>query len=156
MMLSILSGSLIDVLVPSFVSSSGADRKGISRLSSCVSASFWIGLFIYLFLRKVLAGVAKRFLKSLAPTTGHDRADGTRRGVLQRKIKKTDPAKESAEIRDKSEETMDATSPRCCALLTLTAVEHRRAARHKLALQVVSAFKTQNCFCPPRLRFPLQ
>jgi len=63
MMLSILSGSLIDVL-PSFVSSSSADEKGISRLSSWVSASFWIGLFIYLFLRKVSAGVAKKFLKS--------------------------------------------------------------------------------------------
>ena len=37
--------------------------KGISRFSSCISASFWIGLFIYLFLRKVLAGVAKRFAR---------------------------------------------------------------------------------------------
>ena len=61
----------------------------------------------------------KKISESLPPRTGHDRADGSRRGVLQRKIKKTDPAKESGEIRDKSEETMDATSPGCCALLTL-------------------------------------
>jgi hypothetical protein len=60
----------------------------------------------------------KKISESLPPRTGHDRADGSRRGVLQRKIKKTDPAKESGEIRDKSEETMGATSPRCCALLT--------------------------------------
>jgi hypothetical protein len=73
-MLSILSGSLIDVLVPSFVLSSSADRKGISRLSSWVSASFWIGLFIYLFLRKVSAGVAKGFLKSCGELRGRQNA----------------------------------------------------------------------------------
>jgi hypothetical protein len=60
-------------------------------------------LFIYLFLRKVLPGVAKGILKSLVPTTGQNRGDGTRRGMLQRKIKKIDPAKESAETREKSE-----------------------------------------------------
>jgi hypothetical protein len=76
----------------------------------------------------------KKIAESLPPTTRHDRAGATRRGVLQRKTKETDLAKESAEIRNKSEETMGATSPRCCALLRLTAVEHRRAARHKLAL----------------------
>jgi hypothetical protein len=60
----------------------------------------------------------KKISESLPPTTGHDREGAPRRGTLQRKIKKTESAKESAEIRDKSEETMDATSPRCCALLT--------------------------------------
>ncbi len=60
-MVSIVSGSLIDVIVLSFVLSLGADRKGISRLSCCISGPLWIGLFIYLFLRKVLPGVAKRF-----------------------------------------------------------------------------------------------
>src|SRR5205823_11962969 len=61
-MLSVVSGSLIEILVCSFVSSFGADRKGVSRFSSCISGPLWIGLFIYLFLRRVLAGVAKRFL----------------------------------------------------------------------------------------------
>ncbi len=76
----------------------------------------------------------KKIAESLPPTTRRDRPGATRRAVLQRKIEKTDPAKESAAVRDKSEETMDATIPRCSALLTLTAVEHRRAARYKLAL----------------------
>jgi hypothetical protein len=60
-MLSIASGSLIDIFVRSFVSSFGVDVKGISRFSSCISGSLWIGLAIYLFFRKILAGVAKRF-----------------------------------------------------------------------------------------------
>ena len=61
-MLSVVSGSLIEILVCSFVSSFGADRKGVSRFSSCISGPLWIGLFIYLFLRRVLADVAKKFL----------------------------------------------------------------------------------------------
>lgn len=85
---------------------------------------------------EIVSRRGKKISESLAPTTGHDRADETRRGALQRKIKKMGPAKESAETRDKSEETMGATSPRCCALLKLTGVEHRRAARHQLALEV--------------------
>ena len=56
--------------------------------------------------------------------------------VLQRKSRKTDPTKESGEIRDKSEETGDATSRRRGALLILTGVDHLRAARHKLPLKV--------------------
>ena len=55
-------------------------------------------------------------------------------GMPYRKITKVDSAKESAETREKSEETMDAISTRCCTLLTLTAVDHRRSARHKVAL----------------------
>lgn len=54
-----MSGSLIEILVRSFVSSFGADRKGASRFSSCISGPLWIGLFIYLFLRKILLGAAK-------------------------------------------------------------------------------------------------
>ncbi len=73
-MLSIVSGSLIDVLVPSFVSSSGADRKGISRLSSGISASSWMGSFIYLFLRKIGAGVAKDFEILVRTLVGADLA----------------------------------------------------------------------------------
>jgi len=78
-MLSILSGSLIDVLVSSLVSSSSADGKDISRLSSCVSASFWLVLFIYLFLRKVLAGVAKRFLNLYRRPRGTPAPENSRR-----------------------------------------------------------------------------
>jgi hypothetical protein len=87
-----------------------------------------------------LSRCGKKILESLAPTTGHDRTDGIRRGTVQRKIKKMDPAKESAETREKSEETMDATSPRCCALLTLTGVSQRRSARHKVAVSVSFRF----------------
>lgn len=58
-MVSITSGSSIDVLVPSLVSSFGADRKGISRFTSCIPGRLWIGVFIYLFLRNMGAGVAK-------------------------------------------------------------------------------------------------
>jgi hypothetical protein len=76
----------------------------------------------------------KRFLKSLAPTTEARSGYGTGCGMPYRKITKVDSAKESADTREKSEETMDASSPRCCALLTLTAVDHRRSARHKVAL----------------------
>jgi hypothetical protein len=68
----------------------------------------------------------KKISESLTPTTGHHRANGTKRGALQQKIKNVDPAKESAETRETSRETMDATSRRCCALLTLTGVDHRR------------------------------
>src|SRR6476659_5924028 len=76
----------------------------------------------------------KKISESLPPPTGHDRAYETGCGMPYRKITKVDSAKESAETREKSEETMDATSPRCCALLTLTAVDHRRSARHEVAL----------------------
>jgi len=65
-MLSIVSGSLIEILAPSVVSFFGADRKGISRFSSCISGALWIGLFIYLFLRKVFPGVAKKIGKSVS------------------------------------------------------------------------------------------
>jgi hypothetical protein len=53
------------------VSSFAVDVKGISRFNSCISAPLWIGLFIYLFLRKILPGMAKRFSKSFPPTTDH-------------------------------------------------------------------------------------
>jgi hypothetical protein len=55
----------------------------------------------------------KKNAEILSAEYEHNRAGAARCGVLQRKIKKTDPAKESAEIRDKSGETMDATSLRC-------------------------------------------
>jgi len=61
---SIASGSLIDIVVTSFVSFLAGAVKEFSRFSSCISAPLWIGLAIYLFLRKCLFGVAKN-LKSL-------------------------------------------------------------------------------------------
>ena len=123
MMLSILSGSLIDVLVPSFVSSSSADRKGISRLSSCVSASFWIGLFIYLFLRKVLAGVAKTLLNLYRRP----------RGMIAQIEQGAERFSEKSETRVKKLWAQPAALPH---FANLTAVEHRRAVRHKVALSV--------------------
>jgi len=45
----------------SFVSFFAGAVKEFSRFSSCISAPLWIGLAIYLFLRKCLFGVAKRF-----------------------------------------------------------------------------------------------
>jgi hypothetical protein len=42
----------------------------------------------------------KKISESLAPTTEDDRADGTRRGTFQRKIKETNVAKRSAETPD--------------------------------------------------------
>src|SRR4029077_3410772 len=56
----------------------------------------------------------KKIAEILSAEYEHNRAGATRRGVLQRKIKKTEPAKESAETSG-IEETVDATSPRCCA-----------------------------------------
>ena len=66
----------------------------------------------------------KKIAEILSAEYEHNRAGATRRGVLQRKIKRMYPAKESAETREKSEVTMDATSPRRCALLTLTGVDY--------------------------------
>jgi hypothetical protein len=65
-MLSIVSGSLIEILVPSVVSSLGAELNGFSRFSSWISDPLWLVLFIYLFIRKVLRGVAKK-VQSLPP-----------------------------------------------------------------------------------------
>jgi len=45
----------------------------------------------------------KNISKSLAPTRGQNRADGSWPGALQRKIKKIDPAKESGETGETSE-----------------------------------------------------
>jgi hypothetical protein len=78
----------------------------------------------------------KKIAEILSAEYEHNRAGAIRREVLQRKIKKTDPAKESGEIRDKSEETMDATSPALLRFANLTGVDHLRAARHKLPLKV--------------------
>ena len=82
---------------------------------------------------EILTRRGKKVSESLTPTTGHDRANGTKRGALQRKIKNMDPAKESAEPRETSGETMDATNRRCCALLTLTGVDHRRFLKRRAA-----------------------
>jgi hypothetical protein len=60
-MVSIVSESLIEILVLSFVSSSGAEVSGFARFSSWISRPLWLGLFIYLFIRKFLPGVAKNF-----------------------------------------------------------------------------------------------
>ena len=65
-MLSIVSGSLIEILVPSVVSSFGAELNGFSRFSSWISDPLWLVLFIYLFLRKVFPGVAKKIGKSVS------------------------------------------------------------------------------------------
>ena len=60
-------------------------------------------------------------------------ADGTRRGTLQQKIKKLDRPKNWL-TKEKSEETMEATSPRCYALLPLGAVAYVGAVQ--IALEV--------------------
>ncbi len=71
-MLSILSGSLTDVIVPSFASSSGADRKGISRISSWVSA-LSLNRIVHLPVpSEKMSWHGKAIPKSLAPTTGRD------------------------------------------------------------------------------------
>jgi hypothetical protein len=64
----------------------------------------------------------KKISESLAPSTGHDRADGTRRGTLQQKVKKLDRPKNCL-TKEKSKETMEA-SPRCYALLPLSTVAY--------------------------------
>jgi hypothetical protein len=76
--------------------------------------------------------VAKKNSESLAPTTA--RADETRRGTFQRKIKKTDAVKESAETAAASEDASNATVRAGCILLPLTAVDYPGAARQKVAV----------------------
>src|SRR2546423_15586193 len=91
----IVSGSLIEIRAPSFASSFRADVKGISGFSFCISTPLWIGLAIYPVPSENFAPRGKRLLKSLLPTT--ERADGTKRGTLHRKIKEMNAAQNSAD-----------------------------------------------------------
>ena len=73
-MVSAVSGSPIEIRVPSFVSSMGADPKGSSHSSSCMSAPLWIGLAIYLFLRENASWRGKKSLRQTTDDVGVSRA----------------------------------------------------------------------------------
>src|SRR5690349_1767770 len=89
-MLSIVSGSLIDKRIPSVVWTFGGAVKDFRRFSVCISGSLWIGLFIYLFLRKVLAGVAKRIRDVRGHIRSRRTADGTSRERVSERQRKTE------------------------------------------------------------------
>jgi len=78
----------------SFVSFFAGDVKEFSRFSSGILASFWIGLAIYLFLRKFLSGVAERFFEIFPGDDEALESHGcARRQTLERKIEDTNLAK---------------------------------------------------------------
>ena len=89
-MLSIVSGSLIDILVPSIVSSFGAELNGFSRFSSWISDPLWLGLFIYLFIRKFLPGMAKNFGILAGTTVRTDRRRKLDRALCSPACKRSD------------------------------------------------------------------
>ena len=89
-MLSIVSGSLIDILVPSIVSSFGAELNGFSRFSSWISDPLWLGLFIYLFIRKFLPGMAKNFGILAGTTVRTDRRRKLDRALCSPARKRSD------------------------------------------------------------------
>ena len=85
------------VMVPSFILSCEEAIKELWRWRSRISGAFWIELFIYLFLRKVLADVAKKFQNlSRRLQITRDGTDGTRLETLERRNKETNRAKKAA------------------------------------------------------------
>ena len=88
----------MDISVLCFASAFAEAVEDFSCFSSCISACFGIGLIIYLFLRKILADVAKDF--EIFP--GHSRSREARRdiagGLLQRKIEEMNLAEKGSEL----------------------------------------------------------
>jgi hypothetical protein len=85
----------MDILVSSFGSAPSVEPNDLSRFSPCISACFWIGLVIYLFLRKILTGVAKEIVKIL--TADHRSRGWDAAQTLQRKINEMNLAEKGGE-----------------------------------------------------------
>src|SRR6266550_1660670 len=75
-----VSGSLIEMRAPSFASYFGADIKGISGFSFCISTPLWIGLAIYPVPSENSGERGKKIVKILTAdygTRGRDQARNT-------------------------------------------------------------------------------